>query len=286
MVEKLKVRKMPRGRSGADEVPDGAAEGLPRLLGREGVPLYQRVREALKEDLARGKWKPGNMLPTEIELGQEFGVSPGTIKQAILSLVRDGLIVRRPGKGTFVARLDGSRSFARFFRFRESTTGEELHPTIRVVDVRILDEGPAEARKHLKLHAKGKMLFVRRLLVQDSMPICIYDSYMPYRLVAGLEHERLDVDRIYHAMEKKFDIHVVGVEEMLRASIVSGEEARLLDVPPGSPVIHIERLAFSHNNSVVEWRQTIGRSDHFIYKIKLPQGEETGPERRGFHDRA
>jgi GntR family transcriptional regulator len=83
-------------------------------------------------------------------------------------------------------------------------------------------------------------------------------------------------------MEKKFDIHVVGVEEMLRASIVSGKEAELLEVPSGSPVIHIERLAFTHNSNVIEWRQTVGRSDHFIYKIKLPQGEETAADRRGF----
>lgn len=259
-----------------DREPLRPSAGAPSraLDQRTGAPLYQLVRDALKAELDQGTWKPGNMLPTELELSEQFGVSQGTMKQAIMGLVREGLIVRRPGKGTFVSRLDGSRSFARFFQFRESATGEELHPSIRIVEVTVLDHAPGEARRHLKLGPKGKVLFVRRVLHQDGTPICIYDSYIPHRLVPGLENERLDIDRIYHAIEKKFDIHVVGVEEMLRAAIVEGEEADLLGVPAGSPVIDIERLAFTHNNTVIEWRRTIGRSDHFIYKIKLPQSED------------
>ena len=235
----------------------------------DGVPLYQKVRESLKKDLARGVWKPGNMLPTELELGERFGVSPGTIKQAILGLVRDGLITRRPGKGTFVTRIDTPRGFARFFGF-EGAGGKPLDPKVYVVDLQVTTEVPSQARQALGLGPRGKILFVRRLLVQNGTPICIYDSYMPYRLVAGLENEKLDVDRIYFAIEKKFDIHVVSVNEMLTAGLVDGGEARLLGVSPGSPIIHIERTAYSHNNTVVEWRETIGRSDKFIYKIKSP----------------
>ena len=223
----------------------------------------------MRKDLARGTWKPGNMLPTELELSERFGVSPGTIKQAILELVRDGLITRRPGKGTFVSRIDTPRGFARFFGF-EGAGGRALNPKVKVIDLQITTEAPAEAKKALGLGARGKVLFVRRLLTHDGTPVCIYDSYLPYRLVEGLENENLDVDRIYFAIEKKFDIHVVSVEEMLKASIVDGEEAKLLEVPAGSPIIHIERVAFSHNNTVVEWRETIGRSDHFIYKLKSP----------------
>src|SRR6187402_3552349 len=78
------------------------------------LPLYQKVREQLKQQIDRGFWKPGDMLPTEPELGEQFGVSAGTVKQALLSLAREGLIVRQAGKGTFVARMSGRRSFSRF----------------------------------------------------------------------------------------------------------------------------------------------------------------------------
>src|SRR6478735_3696897 len=86
-------------------------------------PLYQKVRSQLKEMINAGVWKPGDMLPTESELGEQFGVSAGTVKQAMLSLAREGLIIRQAGKGTFVARMSGRRSFARFFRFRDAPSG-------------------------------------------------------------------------------------------------------------------------------------------------------------------
>lgn len=260
------MKKARAGLADLKAVPsDETAIGFDRNA--DGVPLYQRVRDSLRKDLARGVWKPGNMLPTELELSERFGVSPGTIKLAIMELVREGLINRRPGKGTFVTRIDTPRGFARFFGF-EGEGGAALNPQVKVVDLQITTEAPAEAKKALGLGARGKVLFIRRLLSHDDTPVCIYDSYLPYRLVPGLENEKLDVDRIYFAIEKKFDIHVVAVEEMLKASIVGGREAKLLGVPAGSPVIHIERIAFSHNNTVVEWRETVGRSDRFIYKLR------------------
>src|SRR3954452_5085703 len=87
---------------------------LNKTTAEKSGPLYQKVRAQLKQLIDRGFWKPGDMLPTEPELGEQFGVSAGTVKQALLSLAREGLIVRRAGKGTFVARLNGRtcRSFS------------------------------------------------------------------------------------------------------------------------------------------------------------------------------
>jgi GntR family transcriptional regulator len=169
-----------------------------------------------------------------------------------------------------VNRLDGSKSFARFFRFRESSSGDQLDPVIRVVGARVLRKVPQHAANALQLKRGERVLFLRRMLIQESTPICIYDSYLPYARVAGLEREVLDHVRLYRALEDHLGIHVVSAEENLRASIVRGKEAALLEVSEGSPVILIERTAYTHNNVVIEWRQTIGRSDRFVYKIRLP----------------
>jgi GntR family transcriptional regulator len=237
---------------------------------RSGLPKYRNVAEQVKAALERGFWKPGDMLPTEAQLGEMFNCSAGTVKQAILGLARDGLLVRRAGKGTFVTRLDGSKSFARFFRFRESSSGDHLDPHIRVVTVKVLTKPPNKIRDALQIRGPDKVLFVRRILVQANTPICIYDSYLPYNLSKGLEREVLDHVRLYRALEEHLGIHVVSAEEDLRASVVVGKEAALLEVDTGAPVILIERRAFTHNNTIIEWRQTIGRSDKFVYKIKLP----------------
>jgi GntR family transcriptional regulator len=246
------------------------------LLGKSAAeksgsrPLYQEVRAQLKQQIDRGFWKPGDLLPTEPELGEQFGVSAGTVKQALLSLARDGLIIRRAGKGTFVARLDGSRSFSRFFRFRDAPSGENLDPTIRVVETRVLRAAPRAITEGLQIAPDALVLFLRRMLIQDDVPICLYDSYLPCDLVPNLEKERLDQDRLYLALEKHFGIHVVNADEVLRAGAVQGTEAKLLNLPEGAPVILIDRTAFTHGGRIIERRRTVGRSDRFVYRISLP----------------
>jgi GntR family transcriptional regulator len=233
-------------------------------------PLYRWVYSELKSDLGRGTWKPGELLPTESDLAERFGVSPGTVKQAVLDLAREGLVVRRAGKGTFVSRLDGSRSFARFFQFRHGESGEQLEPLIKVIEVGRRTSVPEQARHYLGLQPGQEALRIRRLLVQGDVPICIYDSFMVYQMVRGLEDERLDVDRLYLAIEKKLDLHVVSVTEKLRAGVAKKSDAKLLEIPPGSPVVELERVAYTYRDKVLEWRHTIGRSDHFVYTIQLP----------------
>ena len=245
------------------------------LTGRHGeqsasAPLYQKVRTQLKQQIDRGFWKPGDLLPTEPELGEQFGVSAGTVKQALLSLARDGLIIRRAGKGTFVARLDGSRSFARFFRFRDAPSGENLNPTIRVVETRVLKAAPRAVTEGLQIPRDAPVIFLRRMLIQDDVPICLYDSHLPCDLVPHLEKVPLDQDRLYLALEKHFGIHVVNADEVLRADAVQGTEAKLLHLAEGAPVILIDRTAFTHGGRIIELRRTIGRSDRFIYRIRLP----------------
>jgi GntR family transcriptional regulator len=252
-----------------DEIDD-LLLGKPAADKSGSLPLYQKVREQLKQQIERGFWKPGDMLPTEPELGEQFGVSAGTVKQALLSLARDGLIIRRAGKGTFVARLDGSRSFSRFFRFRDAPSGENLDPSIRVVEVRVLRAAPRAVTEKLQVAHDQPVIFLRRMLIQDDVPICLYDSHLPCDLVPNLENVPLDQDRLYLALEKHFGIHVVNADEVLRADAVQGADAKLLNLPAGAPVILIDRTAFTHGGRIIELRRTVGRSDRFVYRISLP----------------
>lgn len=238
--------------------------------GQDGLPLYRRLRDQLKAELEKGTWKPGDLLPTEAALATLYGVSIGTVRQAVMSLVREGLIVRRAGKGSFVARLDGSKSLSRFFRFREGSSGEPLDPAVEVISFRRLASAPVPIAQALQIKRGEPVLFMRRALMQDDTPICLYESYLPFKKVAALRRDDVGEDRLYKVLETKIGIHVVAVEEKLRAAIVDEDEAKLLKVPVRAPVILIERIAYTHNNVVVEWRRTIGRSDRFVYRVRLP----------------
>jgi GntR family transcriptional regulator len=231
------------------------------------VPLYETVRQELKADLDRGRWKPGEMLPTETEIGRHFGVSIGTVRQAVLSLVRMGLLTRRPGKGTFVARLDTQRGFARFFRFHDEF-GATITPTIKHIgSISLVD---AQIAASLGLPATARLIRVMRTLMWNDEVICIYASYLDGNRFKGLERIDLEGKRIYAVLEKDYDVHVISVEEKLRAGHAAPEEAELLGLDRSTPVMLLERTAFEPDKAIVEWRRTIGRSDRFYYKIDLP----------------
>lgn len=234
-----------------------------------GIPLYQAVRLQLKADLDSGRWKPGQLLPTELELAKHFGVSTGTIRQAVLAMVREGLLTRRPGSGTFVARLDSKRGFGRFFRFTEGLHGAVV-PTTRHVDTILIAEGDPVVAAKLRIAPHAPLYRVRRMLLANGDPICLYVSYLDRSRFEDLETIDLENRKLYAQLEASYGTHVLKAEEILRAGAPSAEEADLLGVSRSTPVMIVERTAFGNQGSVVEWRRTVGRSDQFHYKIELP----------------
>jgi GntR family transcriptional regulator len=240
-----------------------------RIVPTPGTVMHARVYELMRRDIDEGVWKPGDLIPTEKQLARRFGVSPGTVKQAVLALVRDGMLTRRSGKGTFVTRLDLSRSFARFFRFREKDTGQDLTPAIRFIDANVISKPQASLREKLSIAPGEKILVIRRLVLHHDVPVCLYTSHLPYRLVAGLEKHDLTQAGLYDIIAKVFGINVIRAEELLGAIAAPAVEARLLAIPAGHPVISIERTAWTYGGVKVEWRQILGRSDEFRYRTQL-----------------
>lgn len=231
-------------------------------------PLYRQVQDRLQAALADGVWKPGEMLPTESDLGQRFQVSTGTVRQAVLALVREGLLTRRAGKGTFVARIDPSQGFDRFFRFRRDAPAADFHPQIKVLDVNTLCRAEPSILETLALAPGDEVLSIKRLQLQDETPVCFSISYFSRAMVPLLESENLS-ERLYPILEERFGLHVVRADELLRAVAADEEVGRLLQIDEKSPVILIERTVYTYRDRVLECRKTYGRSDKFSYKIQL-----------------
>jgi GntR family transcriptional regulator len=234
-----------------------------------GLPHYQNVRQQLRADLESGRWKPGDMLPTEAELARHFELSVGTIRQAVLSLVREGLLTRRPGRGTFVARFDTGNGFGRFFHFREDLR-DKVVPSVHHIDTVVLEKGDLVTAGRLRIAPRAPLYRVRRVLLGNGEPICLYTSYLDKKRFPGLEVLDLEDSRLYAELEKHYGVHVRGAEEILRAGSPDAEEAGHLGITPSTPVMVIERTALGSQGSVIEWRRTVGRSDQFHYKITLP----------------
>ena len=232
-------------------------------------PLYQQIRDQLEAQIRAGTWKPGDLLPTEVELSEQFRVSVGTVKQAILALTREGLVYRQSGRGTFVNPLDRGHGLARFFRFRDTESGAELNPEIEVIDIEIQSDAGSQVAGKLGIEPSDPVLVIRRRMLTGDTPIGLYTSYLPYALVAGLEHTDLTNHALYDVLENALGIHVVSADESLRAVAATAETAARLSIPEGSPLIVIERIARTFNDVVIEWRRIAGRSDKFEYHAQL-----------------
>jgi GntR family transcriptional regulator len=234
-----------------------------------GLPLYQSVRQQLRADLEKGRWKPGDMLPTEAELARHFGLSVGTIRQAVLALVREGLLTRTPGRGTFVARFDTRGGFGRFFRFRDEAN-TPLESSLRHLDTTLIAAGDPVVAARLQVAADTPLYRIRRMVLGNGQPITLNISYVDSTRFPELDTLSLDDQRLYTVLERRNGVVVLRAEEELRAGLPEESEAKELGISATTPVMIVERTAYSHHSAVVEWRRTIGRSDKFHYHISLP----------------
>jgi GntR family transcriptional regulator len=245
-----------------EKIADGVRAG-------EGAPLHLQIKSAIAQCLSDGTWKPGDKLPTEGELSRSFGVSEGTVRQAVIALVREGRLTRRSGKGTFATRPNFERSFARFFRFRRDAQDGGPDYALDLLGMQVEPPPDATTAQRLGLRKSGKVLAIHRAIRQDKLVVVHYVSYLSEPRFGKLRKEDLENAALYDALSSRFGVHVVRAVETLQARAARREDAAILGVDRDAPVIAIERLAYTHGDEIVEVRRAAGRSDNFKYEIEL-----------------
>lgn len=239
-----------------------------RLDPRSFVPLYHQLKEILKAAIASGIWKANEMIPSENDLAATHQVAVGTVKKALTELAREGFVVRRQGRGTFVARPDFRRSFFRFFRFDLDQEGEGVVPMSTVLSAGT-GPPPPRAGDVLRLSKRDLVLHIKRLRAFNDLPLMYEDLYLPERIFAGLD--RMDISRelLYPMYDAKFNTPIIWAEEFLEPRLATDEVAGHLGISPGDPVIFLERIAYTFQDKPVEFRASFGRGDRFRYHIEL-----------------
>jgi len=229
------------------------------------VSLRRRLAAVLTERIYRGELKPGDGVPTEQELAREFGVSPGTVRLAIMDLVAQGLVYRKQGKGTFVSRPMFERSLTNFFRAPD--TGERiLNPPARVLKIDTI-RAAAAIRERLQL-GDERVHRIKRLRLYRDRPLMMQTLYFPVRLFPKIDRVDFAVFQ-YPMFEQAYGIYVLRAEEHLRPGIAGDEEASLLAIPRDSPVVFVDRISYSREDVPIEFRQTVGRGDCYAYSFDL-----------------
>jgi GntR family transcriptional regulator len=219
-------------------------------------PLYLQIKDLLVESLAAGEWSPGEAIPSELDLAARYGVSQGTVRKAIDALAADNLVVRRQGKGTFVAtHTEEAQSTFRFLRVR-ADDGHDEYPASRLVDVK-RGKAVADVARLLDLRPGEPVLMIRRVLEWTGKPVVLDEITLPAALFRGLARAKLEAypGSMYGFFETRFGVRMLNAQERLKAVPADAAAAHILGVAPGSPLLAVERVAFTFGGRPVEFRR-------------------------------
>jgi GntR family transcriptional regulator len=252
------------------KTPAGAAAAGPTdALAPAFSPLYQQIQGLLTRSLSLSEWKAGEALPSEPELAQRFKVSQGTVRKALDALAAEGLLVRRQGKGTFVATHAEAQVQYRFLRLMPDQ-GPRAAMQRRFLDFKRL-RAPAEIARALDLASGDSVLQLRRLLLAGDAPVVLDDIWLPARLFKGLTADRLSAypGPMYGLFEAEFGVQMIRAEEKIRAVAAAPADAALLGVAAGSPLLLVERRSLTYADRPVELRRGLYRTDGHYYRNEL-----------------
>lgn len=272
-------------RGGAGAVEAGA-DDAPTF-----APLYRQIRALLLRGLQSGEWKPGEAIPSETELAARYRVSQGTVRKAIDELAAEHLLVRRQGRGTFVASHREVRTQFRFLRLRSDEaafgaadaprapemgseargeSGPGLVMTSRVLECRRL-RAPGEVARALGLRAGEAVVLIRRLLETETQPVVLDEIWLPGARFRGLSVERLDAwhGPLYALFETEFGVRMIGAAERLKAVAADRAHARALHVAEGAPLLLVERVSWTYEEQPVELRRGYCVTEHHHYYNRL-----------------
>ncbi len=231
-------------------------------------PLYQQIKILILQGLQAGEWKPGEAIPSETELAVRFRVSQGTVRKAIDELAAENLLVRRQGKGTFVATHAEQHVQYRFLKLvpdNGPASGEG--PTQRsIIDCKRV-RANADIARTLGLRTGDSVLQVRRVLSFAGSPTILEDLWLPATPFKGLTAERLADYHgpMYALFETEFGVRMVRAEEKIRAVLPDEEQCRHLQVTPQTPLLSVERVAHTYNDVPMELRRGLYRTDNHHY---------------------
>jgi GntR family transcriptional regulator len=232
------------------------------------LPRYYQLKELIRERIRSGEWSPGSLIPSERALCERYGISRMTARQSITELVNEGLLYREQGKGTYVGRPKIAQQLLRLTGFTEDMRAREQRPGAKVLSAEMwpADEATAE-RLRVKV---GQLVYrLRRLRMSDAEPLAVETSCISFLGCERLLDHDLERDSLYQLLEVTYDVPPLEAEQELEADLAWDEDALLLEVVPGSPVLRTRRITETRRNQPVEYATSIYRGDKYRFYTRM-----------------
>jgi len=239
--------------------------------GEVPAPLYSRIRENLRGKILRGVYRPHDRMPSESELMTQYGVSRITVRQALGELGKESVIFRIPGKGSYVSRPKPFQPLGRLQGFAEAMAPLGHETCNRLVS---LTHGPAEPQvaERLQLEPGAPVTKIERVRFLDRQPVSLDLTHVRRELGERLAREDLATRDIFVILENDYGVALDHAELAIDAVLADARTARLLTIPPGAPVLRIERLTHAADGTPLDYEFLYCRADNFQYRLRLRRG--------------
>ena len=233
------------------------------MFSKNGIPLYHQLKEYLLKSIET-EYKAGDLLPSEGEIERKYGVSRITVRKAIEELAREGIVVKKQGKGTFVmdqkvlydANIIGSLT--------QRLSSENRHLETRTLEFILLTD-----EHHVKSMLDcERLLLIKRFRVLDAKPFAIMHNYICADRVPGIE-ERFTIESLYTFYREAYGIVFAQAEETVEARAATREQARLLAIEEKAPLLSLQRLSFDRSARPIEFSDILIKSNMYKHKILL-----------------
>ncbi len=236
----------------------------------KSLTAYEEVKQKITEDLVRGRYPMGQALPAEKDLSKELDVSIGTLRKAVDELVAEGIVVRRQGRGTYVAEHDLKRLLYYFFHVVKHDVDKKANPRVDLVSLNTAVATKEEASK-LNIKEGAPVWRLVNCLYLEERCVMIDQITLDKKRFKNLTRAEF-INRegsIYQLYQMKYGQTVVRSSERLRASLVSKQHAEWLNIKADSPVLVIRRVALGIQDDPIEWRISTLNTNQYEYFSEL-----------------
>lgn len=232
------------------------------------IPLYYQLENVLREKIKAGEYARGDHFPTENQLVQSYKVSRITVRQALASLERDGLITRKRGRGSFVTDRQNQLEPMKLTGMIEDIIAMGVKTRTRIINFGF-SRPPQKVIEALKLNEDAKVLRVERIRLIKGAPVSYTISYIPPDLAKRISIKDLTIQPILNILEKKCKVKISRGVQIIEATVADSRIASFLDVMTGAPLLKIERTVFDIKNRPVEFIFILYRSDRYHYSVEI-----------------
>lgn len=247
-------------------------------------PLYYQIADQIRTRV-ENDLPPGARIPSENELIAKYNVSRNTVRLAIETLIKQGLVYRVKGRGTFVNQARLRYGLFHLVSFSEETRRRGMRPSSRMLRLsRIIP--PVKIHEALSLEPEQEVFAIERLRLANEQPMALNVSYIPCHLCPDLDRHDLIHDSMYRAIEEIYHLNIAYAQQTLKPVIASEAEARLLEVPPGSPMQLVEGVSYLMDGIPIEYAKLVYRGDRYEFPIQAIRQDETGMKIEQAHENA